>query len=552
MRIGIAQLNPTVGDIYGNLIKIKDTLKMLEKEKADLVVFSELFLVGYPPRDLLEKRWFIEKVQKAIKELIVLSEQYPDTGLLLGVPLRVQQGCDKGLARLYNSALLIHKGQIIFQQNKSLLPSYDVFDEARYFAPAADIDIVPFKGEVLGVSICEDAWNDPKMEIGQDYSFDPIEILVQKGATVLINISASPFQVGKEEVRYNIISSHAKNKHLPFLYVNQVGGNDELLFDGRSMCFDKKGNPIRILPPFIEKVEVLDIDVLGKEKDYKPQEPIASIHDALVMGIRDYYWKSGFKKAIIGLSGGIDSAVVCVLAVAALGKENVLGVTMPSHYSSVGSVEDSRKLAQNLGVEFKSIPIERIFNSYIASLKSHLVGTEEDVTEENLQARIRGNILMALSNKYNALVLTTGNKSELAVGYCTLYGDMCGGLSAISDLPKTMVYDLARFINREGEIIPESTIIKPPSAELKPGQVDQDTLPPYEVLDQIVKLYIDEGYSIKEIVARGFEPETVNWIVRTVDRSEYKRKQAAPGLKVTSKAFGTGRRMPIAAKYTQD
>lgn len=546
MKVAVAQLNPVVGDIDGNLGKILATLDQYSKDEPDLLVFPELFLVGYPPRDLLERAAFIEKVQWAVDELVRISNNYPQTGILLGTPVPTGKNTGKGL---YNSAVLIYRGRVLLSQAKSLLPTYDVFDEARYFDPAPDIEIIPFKNEVLGISICEDAWNDPQLWLKRNYSSDPMAMLVKKGATVLVNISASPFQVGKEELRYRIAHNHAKKHGVPFIYVNQVGGNDELVFDGRSMCIDSAGEPVEIFPAFREHVRIIELRCTGTPGLYVPQDRIASVYDALVLGLRDYIRKCGFSKVVLGLSGGIDSAVVCCLAAAALGRDNVLGISMPSRYSSKGSVEDSRVLAENLGADFKVIPISDVYNAYLEMLKGHFAGKEADETEENIQARIRGNILMAFSNKFGSLVLSTGNKSEMAVGYCTLYGDMSGGLSVISDVPKTMVYELARYINRDREVIPQEIIDKPPSAELRPDQCDQDTLPPYDILDGILHYYLDEGYSAKDIINLNYDPETVKWVIRTVDRNEYKRKQAAPGLKVTTKAFGVGRRMPIAAKY---
>jgi NAD+ synthase (glutamine-hydrolysing) len=476
-----------------------------------------------------------------------LSARYSGTAILFGAPLPTGKDLGKGL---YNSALLVYQGRILIRQDKSLLPTYDVFDEMRYFDPAAEINTVAFKGEALGISICEDAWNDPELwPKGRLYPCDPIAMLAGKGATLLINISASPFYLGKEEIRYRLIRNHAQKHGLPFVFVNQVGGNDELIFDGRSLCLDRFGEPISACPSFQEVVQKIDTGRSGTVGLYSPQNKIESIHAALVLGIRDYLRKCGFSRAIVGLSGGIDSALTCCLAKEAIGGENVLAVSMPSPYSSKGSIEDSRKLAANIGIGFKVIPITAIYRSYLKTLKEHFEGKEADVTEENIQARIRGNILMALSNKFGHLVLSTGNKSELAVGYCTLYGDMSGGLAAISDVPKTMVYDLANYINRKSEIIPRVIIEKEPSAELKPGQADQDTLPPYPILDRVLHHYLEEVLSVDEIIKLGFERETVEWIIRTVEKSEYKRKQAAPGLKVTSKAFGVGRRMPIAAKF---
>lgn len=546
MKVTIAQLNPVVGDIKGNLDKLKNALAGSSKDGTDLIVFSELFLVGYPPKDLLERPWFINKVTAAINEVTRISEDYPETGILLGAPLPTAQNTGRALA---NTAVLIYRGKVLFTQQKSLLPTYDVFDEARHFEPAREIRVVTFKGEKLGISVCEDAWNGPDFWPKQTvYDFDPIQELVSQGASLLLNISASPFHLGKDELRFKLIQNHARKHRIPFVFVNQVGGNDELIFDGGSMCFDGLGDPIIVAPFFSEFLRTVDMSMPGAPGSFLPYDRIESVYHALVLGLRDYMRKCGFSRAVLGLSGGIDSALTAVLAVEALGKENVLGITMPSMFSSGGSVEDSRKLAEALGIQFKIIPIARVYQAYLETLSGHFEGRERNETEENIQARIRGNILMAFSNKFGYLALSTGNKSELAVGYCTLYGDMSGGLSVISDVPKTMVYELANYINREREIIPRTVIEKAPSAELRPNQTDQDTLPPYPVLDKILFYYIEEGYSLEEIVALGIDPETVKWVIRTVDRNEYKRKQAAPGLKVTSKAFGTGRRMPVAKK----
>ncbi len=544
MKITLAQLNPTVGDIQGNMLKMMEAWEQGSRENSDLVVFPELFLPGYPPRDLLEKAWFIEQNQQALQKIIAVSGSYSHTGILFGMP-QINDRTGKGL---YNSALLVCRGQILASQHKSLLPTYDVFDEARYFDPAADIFTVPFKGEVLGISICEDAWNDPQLWNSRSiYSFDPIAVLAASGATLLINISASPFHAGKEETRCRLICNHARRYALPFIYVNQVGANDELIFDGRSMCIDHRGRPVLIAPAYEEYLATIDIRIPGSETHQLQDYGIDSVYRALCLGIKDYAHKCGFKKVLIGLSGGIDSALTTCLAVQAVGKENVRVLSMPSPFSSSGSIDDSRKLAQNLGIECSVFPISDIYHSYVRALDNALAEETAGVTLENIQARIRGNILMALSNRYGYLLLSTGNKSELAVGYCTLYGDMSGGLNVLADVPKTMVYDLAHYINRDGELIPQEILSKPPSAELKPGQTDQDELPPYDILDRILHYYIEEGYSPQEIIELGFEPVTVKWVVQTVDQNEYKRRQAAPGLKITAKAFGMGRRMPIAA-----
>lgn len=547
MKVTIAQLNPIVGDLDYNMKKLAEILPEARKSGSNLVILPELYLVGYPPRDLLEKPWFIGQVIKAVDELKALSSRYPELGIIIGAPMPNKQ--KEGRA-LHNSALLIYQGEVIFQQEKSLLPVYDVFDETRYFEPARKIDTVSFKGYQLAISICEDAWNDPEFwPEGKMYSFDPIDVLGRKNPDIFINISASPFCVGKENIRFKLISNHAQKHQTPFIYVNQVGGNDELIFDGRSMFIDDQGKAVLFGSAFEEYVATVDLERNGEQVSFKVQEEIESINQALVLGIKDYLHKCGFSRAIIGLSGGIDSAVTCCLAVEALGPKNVRGISMPSPYSSTGSVEDSRKLAENLGIPFEVISISDIYQSYLQTTETYFSQDQIGLTHENIQARIRGNILMAFSNQYNNLVLTTGNKSEMAVGYCTLYGDMSGGLSVLSDVPKTMVYDLARFINREKEIIPLTIIEKAPSAELKPDQRDQDTLPPYNILDEILNLYIEHDFSSAQIIAAGFDPDTVRWVVKAVNRNEYKRRQAAPGLKVTSKAFGVGRRMPVAARY---
>jgi len=533
MKVTLAQFNPVVGDICGNLERIKSIYLGVDN---GLVVFPELSVVGYPPKDLLERGWFVREAASALGELARLSRRHPGKGLLVGAPV-----LDGG--RLYNCAVLIHKGRVVFTQGKTLLPTYDVFDEGRYFRPAESVKTVKFLGEVLGISVCEDAWS----EDGK-YQRDPVAELAGKGATFLINIAASPYQVGKDGVRYRLYRRHAVRHKLPVVFVNQAGANDELVFDGRSMVFDGKGRLVEMLPAFEEAVASVDLKSSRSVK-FVPEDPVEGVYRALVLGVRDYARKCGFKKAILGLSGGVDSAVTCCIAAEALGAGNVVGVTMPGPYSSEGSVEDSRRLAGNLGVELKVIPITGVYGEYIRSLSGEFTGMDSDKTEENLQARIRGSILMALSNKFGHLVLSTGNKSEFAVGYCTLYGDMSGGLAVISDVPKTMVYRLAEYINRGGEVIPKAIIEKAPSAELRTDQRDEDTLPPYGVLDEIIRHYVDGGLSREQIIRKGFDKATVEWVADAVNGSEYKRRQAPPGLKVTSKAFGVGRRMPIAAEY---
>ncbi|MBP1661074.1 MAG: nad+ synthetase [Candidatus Aminicenantes bacterium] len=548
MKITMAQLNPVVGDLAGNGSAAASTFEAAAKAGSDLVVFPELFLTGYPPWDLLERPWFIEKTGAAVDLLVRRTEAHPGTGLLFGAPRRAEVPEGKPL---HNSAILAQGGRILLEQHKSLLPTYDVFDETRYFAPAPDIRTVAFKGEVLGITICEDAWNDAgQWPQGRLYGRDPVSILAGRGATILINISASPFHAGKEEIRYGLIRGHARRHGRPFVFVNQVGANDELVFDGRSFAFDGRGDPLAVGAAFGEDVRTVDMDARGTPGLFVPLDRIGSVYEALVLGLRDYMRKCGFARAVVGLSGGIDSAVTCALAAAAVGPENVLAVTMPMPFSSAGSVGDSIALAARLGLRCVTLPIGPLYDAYLAALAPQMAGRAADTTEENLQARIRGNILMAFSNKFGHLVLSTGNKSELAVGYCTLYGDMSGGLAILSDVPKTMVYELAAHINRAGEVIPRAVIDKPPSAELKPGQVDADTLPPYPVLDDILREYVEELRSVDEIIALGRAPETVRRVAAMVDRNEYKRAQAAPGLKVTTKAFGVGRRMPIAAKVS--
>jgi NAD+ synthase (glutamine-hydrolysing) len=546
MRVALAQLNPTIGDFDGNVAKLVETLQSLRADPADLVIFPEAFLTGYPPRDLLERDWFIERAGRALDQVGKVSREHPDTALLVGTVLRSERSPGKGL---HNAAVLLQNGRAVATVHKVLLPTYDVFDEARYFDPGQEVSVVPFGDERLGVSICEDAWNDPSLWHRPAYQREPISELAQAGATIMINLSASPFYVGKGAVRFRLFERHARRHGVPLVLVNQVGGNDELVFAGRSMCIGADGGLLAYLPAFEEAVVVVDPRAARLGDDFVADEPIATIHDALVMGLRDYATKCGFDNVAVGLSGGIDSAVVCAIAARAVGPEHVFGVSMPSPYSSPGSIEDSKALAERLGIRFAVIPISDVYQAYLDELDPYLKDEGVGVTEENVQARIRGNVLMAISNEQGHLVLSTGNKSELAVGYCTLYGDMSGGLAVLSDVPKTTVYELAEYINRAGDVIPRAIIDKPPSAELKPDQRDRDTLPPYDTLDRILDLYVDRGRSVDEIVDEGFDREVVTWVVRAVNRNEYKRRQAPPGLKVTSKAFGMGRRMPIAARY---
>jgi NAD+ synthase (glutamine-hydrolysing) len=535
-----------MGDITGNTQKLVDILASGETRDADLLVFPELFVQGYPPRDLLEQGWFIERGTHAIEAVCAASKRYPEKGILFGCAMTRDRPHGK---RLANAAVLVGNGSVLFTQDKSLLPTYDVFDESRYFDPALSRTTFDFKGERLGITVCEDAWNDRLLWENPPYDFDPVAELAAQGATLFINLSASPFHLGKERKRLTLMQDHARRHCRPFVLVNQTGGNDELIFDGASMAVDKNGALRLLLPSFSEALRVVDTDNFGPQVEPPDRDPAQNAYRALVTGVSDYLRKCGFTKALIGLSGGIDSAVTAALAVDALGADNVWGVTMPSRYSSEGSVSDSRALAQNLGIRFSVIPIEGPFGAFLQTLAPVFEGTKPDLAEENIQARIRGSILMALSNKFGHLLLSTGNKSELAVGYCTLYGDMNGGLGVISDLPKTMVYKVAHYINRSAQIIPQTCITKPPSAELRPDQKDQDTLPPYDILDRIIELSVEEGMSAGEITAQGLDGKTVAWVLAQISRSEYKRRQAAPGLKITPKAFGSGRRFPLAARY---
>jgi len=543
MRIALAQFNPTVGDFAGNSARILNLAAEAKQRGADLAVFSELCLCGYLPQDLLERPAFIDRNHKEL-EILASKLELPS---IVGYAGRVKNGSGKTIA---NKAALICGGRIVFEQSKMLLPTYDVFDESRYFQPASRQSIYEFKGETLGITICEDAWNDKNFWANLRYDRDPVTELVGKGTTILLNVSASPYTLDKRTLRFEMLRSIAVNHHRPIVYVNQVGGDDSLIFDGASCAITPDGRVAAQAAAFEEDLVLFDTTTGGGEIHAQPHEEIGYAYQALVTGTRDYVGKCGFEKVLVGLSGGIDSAVVAALAVEALGAENVLGVSMPGPFSSEGSKCDAKNLAANLGIRFITVPITEVFDAYKKSLASSFEGRPRDVTEENIQARIRGNYLMALSNKFGSMVLSTGNKSELAVGYCTLYGDMAGGLAAISDVPKLMVYELARWINRERELIPRSTIDKPPSAELRPNQRDEDSLPPYDVLDRILKAYIEELRSPQEIADHyGFDLKLVREIALLVDRNEYKRKQAAPGLKITSRAFGLGRPFPIAQKF---
>jgi len=561
MRIGLAQLNTTVGDLAGNRRRILDAYSALVAKGAELIVFPELVVCGYPPRDLLFKRRFVSDVEDSLAQIAAAVGDVP---ALIGT---VEANREPNGRRFFNSAALCHRGGIVRHARKCLLPTYDVFDEDRYFEPAQAPTVLTIGAHRIGVTICEDIWTDPRFTPRRLYHSDPVKQLREEKIDLMVNLSASPWHHEKGGVRQALVTDAAKALQCPVVYVNSIGGNDELVFDGRSLVADSHGRIVAGLAAFQEENRIVEV-ALGIAASSGPgetpeavasrpadlaanfhQEEMADIHDALVLGLRDYAHKSGFRRALIALSGGIDSAVVAVLAAAAFGPENVMGVSLPSSISSQHSRDDARILAENLGIRFETIAIADAVAASETALGPIFAGRNRDVTEENIQARIRGVIMMALSNKFGSLLLTTGNKSEVAVGYCTLYGDMCGGLAVISDVFKLQVYALSHWINREREIIPVNTIEKPPSAELRPGQVDQDSLPPYEILDAILRGYVEEGLSRSDLTARGFASVVVDDVVRKVDLNEYKRKQSAPGIKITPLAFGVGRRIPIVQKY---
>ena len=542
MILSLLQLNLTVGDLKGNADLIARSVRQAD---ADLVITSELSLLGYPPRDLLLREDFISESWDAARSLALNLADAPP--VLVGI---AESNPSEVGRPLFNSAALVRKGKIERTFHKTLLPTYDVFDEDRYFEPAPEPQILDLGKTRLGISICEDIWNDRDFWKRRRYHVDPIEELVKAGARCVINLSASPFTVGKQLHREAMLGSMACKYRIPFIYVNQVGGNDDLVFDGRSCAFDSDGRLIARGKAFQEDLITVDMDTKSGTITEDDSIPEAEIWKALVLGTRDYVHKCGFKEVLLGLSGGVDSALTAAIASEALGPENVLGVLMPSPYSSKGSIEDSELLARTLGIRTLRIPIIDIMVSFDEQLRMAFEGHPRDVTEENIQARIRGNLLMALSNKYGSVLLTTGNKSELAVGYCTIYGDMSGGLAVISDVPKTMVYRIARWLNstRSQEIIPEATLTKAPSAELRPNQIDRDSLPPYGVLDEILYRYIEQHQSAGEITDAGNDASIVRQVLRLVKAAEFKRKQAAPGIKVTDRAFGSGWRMPVASK----
>lgn len=553
MRIGLAQINTIVGDLAGNSRRILEAYQALVAQGAELVIYPELVVSGYPPRDLLFKKRFVADVEKTTRELATKIGAVP---ALIGY---TESNSTRSGRAAFNSAAFCHQGKILTSARKCLLPTYDVFDEDRYFEPASAPIVVEFGGRRIGVTICEDIWTHAMISTRRLYNgVEPVRQLAAQRCDVMVNLSASPWNHGKGDVRHKLVADTARQLGCPVAYVNAIGGNDELLFDGRSVVCDAAGKVIGGLAAFREQLQVVDTDLSGSQRTtlssqlISPtfeQPDLADIYDALVLGVRDYAQKTGFKKALLGLSGGIDSALTAVIAAEALGTKNVIGVSLPSVISSQHSKDDARILAANLGIEFHTISIADTVGAAEKTLAPIFAGRPRDIAEENIQARARGLLLMAISNKFGALLLTTGNKSELAVGYCTLYGDMCGGLAVISDVFKMQVYALSRWINRNKEIIPVSSIDKAPSAELRPDQTDQDSLPPYETLDAILKGYVEEGLSRADLVAQGFDQAVVNDIVRKVDLNEYKRKQAAPGLKITPLAFGVGRRIPIVQKY---
>lgn len=543
MKIGFAQLNTTVGDLRGNAEKILAAYRDLVKQGAELVLTPELALTGYPPQDLVFKSRFVPLNLEKLEEL---HSAVGDVPLIVGF-IDINNGPGQPF---HNAAAVLQRSQPLRKVHKSLLPTYDVFDEDRYFEPAKCVEPIEIAGKKFGVTICEDIWTEKYLP-RRLYGSSPVGSLIEQGIEAILNLSASPFSIGKAARRAEMLSAAAREHGLPIHYCNAVGGNDQLVFDGNSLAFDAAGTLHTRLAAFAEECAIVELSpATGTPVTTFPSEPEELFH-ALSLGTRDYLHKCGFHSAVLGLSGGIDSAVTACIAAHALGADHVLGVTMPTQYSSQGSIDDSLSIAKSLGIRCLTIPIQRSFEVFREQFRDIFAGLPEDTTEENMQPRLRGMTLMALSNKFGSLLLTTGNKSELAVGYCTLYGDMCGGLAVISDVPKTLVYELAEWINRDREIIPRATIEKPPSAELKPDQRDQDTLPPYEVLDPILQLYVEEQLSGAEIIARGFDEKTVRWVVRRVDLNEYKRAQAVPGLKVTGRAFGLGRKMPVAQRFVE-
>ena len=543
MRIALGQINTTVGDFSGNSKKIIEYAQRARAGGADLILFPELSICGYPPRDRVERPWFVARNWQVAE---TIARETQGIAVICGLVTPAHSSTGKSVL---NSAALLRDGKIAFVQSKRLLPTYDVFDEMRNFAPADCQQLFNFQSQPVALTICEDAWNDKDFWDRPLYKVDPVADLIGAGGKVLLNISASPFYLRKRELRHDMLAAIATNHRVPVAMVNQIGGNDSLVFDGSSIVLGPDGNIIAQAKSFEEDLICFDTETLAGDVHVRDEGLEASAYAALVLGTRDYVQKCGFRQVVLGLSGGIDSALTACIAVDALGRENVLGIGMPGPYSSRGSIDDAAELARNLGIRFEMVPIGDIFDAYQTSLAPVFAGRQPDVAEENIQARIRGSLMMAISNKFGGLLLTTGNKSELGVGYCTLYGDMCGGLAVISDVPKTLVYRLANFINSRSPVIPRSTIEKPPSAELRPDQKDSDSLPAYDVLDAILEDYVEDNKS-PDVIARerGYDVELVRKVACMVDKSEYKRQQAAPGLKISEKAFGFGRRYPIAAK----
>lgn len=544
MKIALGQINPTIGDFCGNADKIVDYIHRAKDRGADLVLFPELAICGYPPRDLVEKPSFVTRNGDTLARIAKESQGISAVCGLV-TPARSETG-----KSVMNSAALVRDGRVEFLQSKMLLPTYDVFDEDRYFAPARKQEVYSLNGSRLALTICEDAWNDKHFWHKRLYNVDPVEELVRAGGNLVLNISASPFEVHKRELRKQMLQAIAADFKVPVVFCNQVGGNDSLIFDGSSMVIGADGRVLAQAQSFEEDLILFDTHTLSGDMHEQIEGAEGSAYSALVLGTRDYVRKCGFRTAVVGLSGGIDSALTATIAVDALGKENVTGISMPGPYSSQGSKDDARVLAQNLGIRYEVIGVSSVFDQFRSVLSPIFRNLPEDFTEENIQSRLRGAALMAFSNKFGALVLTTGNKSEMAVGYCTLYGDMCGALAVIADVPKTMVYRLSEYRNGISPVIPRATIEKVPSAELRPNQTDQDTLPPYEVLDCILEDYV-QNYKTAEQIAgeRGYDYKLVSSVIRMIERSEYKRQQAAPVLKISQKAFGIGRRFPIAARY---
>ena len=540
MKIAFHQIDPIIGHFEHNLSLMRSGISEALERGCSLVVFPELSVLGYPPRDLLEKPAFVRESLAALERF---AEEIRDIRVLCGF---VEPGPGERNGRLVNGAALLGEGRILARGGKRLLPTYDVFDETRYFEPAAQSLRFELEGRTLGVTICEDIWNVGDIQGVPQYDVNPVEDLAASGIDILINISASPYTLDKPSLRMDILKRLSRSYGVPILYCNQVGGNDDLLFDGSSMVVDRESRLVLAAPEFEPALVVWDTDSPLKEIEPPWLDRIPCLLKGLILGTGDYTRKCGFRRALVGLSGGIDSALVAVIASRALGPENVMGISMPSAYTSSMSREDARALSANLGIRFEEIPIQSIFNRFKEDLAPVFRGLEEDETEENIQARVRGTLLMALSNKLNRLLLTTGNKSELAMGYCTLYGDMSGGLAVISDVPKTLCYEIARHINRNGIVIPERILTRPPSAELRPDQTDQDSLPPYEILDRILENAVEKNLSPEDLVAQGFDSDMVADVFRRLNLNEYKRRQAPPGIKVTTKAFGYGRRYPIA------